>query len=92
MKPPFYEGKNQKELDEFIKIIEWIFVLDAAIYHTELVWSLYSHQYLKGNPSQRWKNHIRKRNPNTLSWSELKNILLDLLAPLHLCQAKLVCC
>ncbi len=52
---------------------------------------MYASQYLKVNPSQRWKNYICKRDPKTLSWTELKNVLQDLLAPPHLRKAELVC-
>jgi hypothetical protein len=90
VKPPFYEGKNQHELDEFLESMKRIFLLDVAIHHTESIRSLYASQYLKGNSSQRWKNHIRKRDRKTLSLTELKNVLQDIQAPPHLSKVELV--
>jgi hypothetical protein len=72
--PPFYEGKSQKELDEFVKVIERIFLPDEAYYPTEHVRALYASQYLKGIPSQRWKHYICQRDPKSLTWAGLKNV------------------
>jgi hypothetical protein len=73
--PPFYKAKNQKELDEFIKIIERIFQLNKRYYPTEGVQALYLSQYLRGNPSTCWKHHTPNWDPKSTSWTELNEVL-----------------
>jgi hypothetical protein len=90
MKPPPYEGKSQKEFDDFVDTLETIFLLDSTYYSTERSRALYSCQYFKGTLKERWKQYARWMDPSELSWMTFKGLFQDHLSPLHQRKANLV--
>jgi hypothetical protein len=57
--PPSYGANKQKEPTEFIRKVEDVFIIAAAMHHTNFDHMMFAQQYLAGDLSDVW----RQRKP-----------------------------
>lgn len=78
-KPQPYHGKSQSEFEEFVRICESNFLSAHWGPNQNIDKIAYASGFLMGTPASEWKSFKLQTDIMTVTWDELKKLLMSLL-------------